>query len=69
MSTWNTPFGLFKFNRLPYGVSSAPTIFQRTLEGLLKDLPNVVVYIDDLLVTEQNVEEHDKLLAILYFKG
>ena len=33
--TINTHEGLFRYHRLPYGVSSAPGIFQRTMEGLL----------------------------------
>ena len=33
----NTQKGLFRYNRLPYGVSSAPAIFQRTMEALLQE--------------------------------
>ena len=43
---------------MPFGISSAPGIFQRTIETLLKDLPGVVAYIDDLLVTGSNKEQH-----------
>ena len=45
--TINTHKGLFQFNRLPFGVASAPAIFQRHMEMLLQGLPNVSVYIDD----------------------
>ena len=48
---------LFHYERLPFGISSAPAIFQRTMETLLKDLP-VVVYIDDLLVTGTDKYHH-----------
>ncbi len=34
----NTHKGLFQFNRLPYGVASAPGIFQRTMETLLQNI-------------------------------
>ena len=40
----NTHRGLFRYNRLPFGISSAPGIFQRVMEHLLKDIPSVVVY-------------------------
>ena len=40
----NTHRGLFRFNRLPFGISSAPGIFQRTMESLLCDIPRVIVY-------------------------
>lgn len=44
----NTPKGLFQYNRLPFGISSAPAIFQRTIESLLQGLPHVVAYMDDM---------------------
>ena len=56
--TINTHRGLYRYTRLPFGVSSAPAIFQRTMETLLRDLPMVVVYIDDILVAGRSQEEH-----------
>ena len=56
--TINTHKGLFRYNRLPFGVNSAPAIFQRAMEALLKDIPGTVVYINDILVTGENDEEH-----------
>ena len=37
----NTHKGLFQFTRLTYGISSAPGIFQRTMEALLQDIPTI----------------------------
>ena len=54
----NTHRGLYRYNRLPFGVSSAPAIFQRIMEGILQGIPNVAVYIDDILVTGKTDEEH-----------
>ena len=54
----NTQKGLFRYNRLPFGVHSAPTIFQRAKEGLLRYIPSTVVYIDDILITGETEEEH-----------
>lgn len=56
--TVNTSKGLFTYNRLPFGVASAPAIFQRTMEGLLQGIPGVVVYLDDILVTGVNQDCH-----------
>ena len=36
----NTHKGLFRYNRLPFGVSAAPAIFQNTMEGILLGIPN-----------------------------
>ena len=69
----NTHRGLFKYKRLPYGISSAPGIFQRAIESLLHDIPFVVVYLDDILITGTTDEEHldtlDKVLHRLESHG
>ena len=57
-TTVNTTKGLFQYNRLPFGVASAPAIFQRTMETVLQGIPNVCVYLDDILVTGATDEEH-----------
>ena len=54
----NTHQGLFQYNRLRFGVSSAPGIFQRAMETLLQAMPGMVVYLDDLLITGRNEQEH-----------
>ena len=56
----NTHRGLFRYNRLPFGVSSAPGIFQRVMESVFRGIPGVVVYLDDILVTGASEEEHWK---------
>ena len=54
----NTHRGLFEYTRLPFGVSSAPGIFQRVMEAILRGIPNVVVYLDDILITGPDDETH-----------
>ena len=54
----NTQRGLFRYTRLPYGISSAPGIFQKAMETLLQGIPCVSVYIDDILITGENETEH-----------
>ena len=56
--TINTHKGLYKYNRLPLGISAAPSIFQRTMESILQGLPGVCVYLDNILITGKNDEEH-----------
>ena len=55
--TVNTHKGFFHFNRLPFGISSAPAIFQRIMEGILKGMPGVSIYLDDILITGKS-EQH-----------
>ena len=56
--TINTHKGLFQYNRLPFGVASAPVIFQRAMETLLRGLKGVSIYLDDILITGPNLTEH-----------
>ena len=59
----NTHKGLFHYNRLPFGISAAPSIFQRTMETLLQGLSGVCLYLDDILITEKTDQEHLKNLS------
>ena len=54
----NTHKGLYRYNRLPFGISSATAIFQRMMEGILQGIPQVTVYIDDILVTGATDRQH-----------
>lgn len=60
--TVNTHRGLFSVHRLPFGVSSAPGIFQRLMCDLLAGIEGVVVWLDDILVTGATRDEHDQRL-------
>ena len=55
-----TPFGRYCFNRLPFGISSAPEIFQRTMSEILIDVEGVICQMDDILVHGADQEEHDR---------
>ena len=56
--TVNTHIGLYRYTRLPFGIVSAPAIFQRTMDTILQGLNHVQCYIDDILVTGADDDEH-----------
>lgn len=62
LTTFNTPFGRYYFKRLPFGISSAPEVFHRTVAQLFNGLDGVKTIHDDVLVWGTTVDEHDKRL-------
>lgn len=55
--TVNTTLGLFRMNRLPFGIASAPSIFQSVMDQITGDLQGVACYLDDVLITGRNRHE------------
>ena len=53
-----TPFGLFEFIRMPFGLKNSAQAFQRLMDGVLRDLPRVFVYLDDILVASSTLVQH-----------
>ena len=73
LTTFITPFGRYCFNRLPFGISSAPELFHRQVCELLGDLDGVCIYMDDILVYGSTKEQHDarleKVLKVIKDSG
>ena len=61
-----TPFGLFLFPRCPFGLKNAGQDFQRLMDEILGDIPHVFVYIDDILIASETLEEHLKDLRTVF---
>ncbi|EYB86471.1 hypothetical protein Y032_0278g1160 [Ancylostoma ceylanicum] len=64
--TINTHRGLFRYNRLTFGVKSAPGIFQQIIDSMIAGLNGVAAYLDDIIVTGRNMEEHRQNLEALF---
>lgn len=62
----NTHRGLYVYNRLVYGLSSAPAIFQRIIEQLINGIPGVTNFLDDILVTGKTEEQHITNLNLVF---
>jgi hypothetical protein len=64
--TFNTPYGRFRFRRLPFGISSASEVFQRTMNQLFGDIEGCEIIVDDILICGRDEVEHDeRLLKVL----
>lgn len=53
-----TPFGLFEFLRMPFGLKGVTQTFQRLMDSVLRDLLVAFVYLDDILVASTSADEH-----------
>ncbi|CAK1598324.1 unnamed protein product [Parnassius mnemosyne] len=61
----NTHRGLYKYTRMVFGLSSAPSIFQRAMDCVLSGLDGVLCLLDDILITGKNDTEHlERLHAV-----
>ena len=56
--TINTHMGLFQYNRLVFGITSAPAIWQRTIDQVLEGTSGTSCILDDMIITGKNDEEH-----------
>ncbi|KAL0149455.1 hypothetical protein M9458_055243 [Cirrhinus mrigala] len=66
LTAFITHDGLFRFKRVPYGLASAPSCFQRMMSEILKGQSGAHCYLDDIMVAGATLKEHDKnLQAVL----
>ncbi|UYV61221.1 K02A2.6-like, partial [Cordylochernes scorpioides] len=68
LTTFLTPFGRYRFKRLPFGISSAPEVFQRKMSNLLESQSGVNCHMDDIVIWGATQEEHDERLRCVLRK-
>ncbi|KAK3769860.1 hypothetical protein RRG08_036909 [Elysia crispata] len=72
-TTINTHKGLYQYERLCFGISSSPGIFQAVMDSIFSDVPNVCVYFDNLYITGKDDTEHlqtlQRVLKVIGDKG
>ena len=62
LCTFNTPFGRYRFTRIPFGIKSASEVFQKKNEEAFANIPGLYIVADDLIIAAENSDEHDKIL-------
>ena len=60
--TFSTPFGRYKFRRLPYGIHSASEIFQKAIAEIIEGFENTVNLQGDIIIYVSNQAEHDRIV-------
>nr|XP_057913595.1 uncharacterized protein LOC131107503 [Doryrhamphus excisus] len=62
-----TPFGLFEWNRMPFGLCNAPSTFQRLMQRIFGDqqCQSLLLYLDDIVVFSSTIEQHLERLKLV----
>ena len=72
-TTINTPFGLFEWKRLPYGISNSGPIFQENIDHTLQGIPMTTCRVDDILISGKTDKEHlynlNYVIMVLEYQG
>lgn len=63
-----TPRGRFRFLRLPFGLKSAPEVYLQAMSDLFGDLPGVIIYFYDFLLTGESVIELEENLRKVFVR-
>ncbi|GBM00450.1 Transposon Ty3-I Gag-Pol polyprotein [Araneus ventricosus] len=61
-----TPFGLYEFNVMSFGLRNAPSTFQRFINEVFFGLDFVFAYLDDILVDSSTEDEHSEHLKVVF---
>ena len=69
-TAFTTPFGLYEYNRMPFGLGNAPAIFQRVMQTIFRDelLEMLIVYLDDIIVFSQDISTRLQRLEMVFQK-
>ena len=62
LTTFSTPFGRYRFTRMPFGIHSAHDVFQKTMDVAFEGINGCKSIIDDMLVWGSSKKEHDQNL-------
>ena len=57
-TAFNSPFGKFKYVKVPFGLAQAPAYFQPLMTGILKDFNFTIAYLDDMIIFSKTPQEH-----------
>ena len=69
LTVFISPFGRYKFLRLPFGICSSPEVWQRAVSQLYENVEGCAVIADDILVWGNDMQEHNKWLQTVLQKA
>ena len=67
-TAFNSPFGKYKYIKVPFGLAQAPTYFQELMTGILKDFHFTIAYLDDIIIFSKTSQEHLSHIRMVFEK-
>ena len=61
LTTFNTPFGRYRFTRMPFGIKPAQEVFQKKFDEVCDNLEGCFKIVDDAIISRKSNQEHDPL--------
>lgn len=61
--SFSSPYGIYRFKRLPFGINSVPEIFQKMNIKYFGDIDGLTIYFDDFIIAHETQEGHDRILS------
>lgn len=66
LCAFSSPYGNYRFLRMPMGIKSAPEIFMRKNYEIFGDIEGLLIYFDDFIIFADTEEEHDRILKKVF---
>ena len=63
LTTFNSPIGRYRWLHFPFGIKSAPEIYQRIMDEMLEDIYGARAIMDDILIAGKIPQEHDRIMT------
>ena len=67
-TAFNSPFGKFKYIKVPFGLAQAPAYFQELMTGIHKDFPFTIAYLDNIIKFSKTPQEHLSHICMVFEK-
>ena len=67
-TAFNSPFGKYKYMKVPFGLVQAPAYFQELMTGILKDFNFAIAYLDDIIIFSKTPQEHLSHIRMVFQK-
>ena len=65
----NTPIGRYRWLKFPFGIKSAPEMYQRAMNEMLEGIDHASAIMDDLLVAGRDISHHDSVLEKVLYRA